>query len=92
MKGPLLAIFVLDRGFVTVGRAEIDPELAFHWRIVGRTVRHWGTKDGLAELCDGPLPDTVLDRLCVRHTPFRSIIDILEINKKGAERWANHLG
>lgn len=26
-------IFVVDRGFVIVGKAEIDSELALHWKL-----------------------------------------------------------
>ena len=38
-------IFVLDRGFVVVVRAELHPELAFHWKAFGRTIRGWGTTE-----------------------------------------------
>jgi hypothetical protein len=28
-------IYVLDRGFVVIGRAEVHPELAFCWKVTG---------------------------------------------------------
>jgi len=56
MMEPRVRLYVLDRGFVVIGRAELDPELAFHWLLKpGRTVRRWGTTKGLAELRNGPL-------------------------------------
>lgn len=88
MKGTF--IFVLDRGFVVVGRAEIDPDLAFHWKLSpGRTVRRWGTTEGIAQLKDGPLAATVLDLPAVRHVPFRAVIELIEVEET---KWAPHLG
>jgi len=87
MKGTF--IFVLDRGFVLVGRAEIDPDLAFHWKLSpGRTVRRWGTTQGLTQLQDGPLANTVLDLPAVRHVPFRAVLEIIEVSE---EKWKKHL-
>lgn len=87
MKGTYL--FVLDRGFVVIGKAEIDPDLAFHWKLSpGRTVRRWGTTRGLSQLCDGPLQATVLDDPAIRHVPFRSVIEMIEVRE---DKWANHL-
>jgi hypothetical protein len=82
-----LFIFVLDRGFVVAGLAGLHPEFAFSWEVAGRTVRQWGTSEGLSELCDGPLPGTVLDRLCDRIIPFRSVIEMLEVSEEGREPW-----
>ena len=90
MKG--IFIFILDRGFVTVADAEIDEKLAFHWHMkAGRTIRRWGTTQGLAELKDGPLEQTVLDQVCERHTPFRSVLDIIVPSEKGNEAWKKSL-
>jgi hypothetical protein len=84
---PRTLLFVLDRGFVVVGRAELDPDLAFHWLLKpGRTVRRWGTTKGLAELKDGPLTNTVLDDPVTRHVPFRSVIEIIEVGEKAWRR------
>lgn len=83
-------IFVLDRGFVVVGVAHLDPDLAFHWLLKpGRTVRIWGTTEGVAELCGGPIRGkTILDKAAIRHIPFRAVIDILEADEK---KWKHHL-
>lgn len=81
-------LFVLDRGFVVVGRSAIDTELAFHWRVRGRTVRRWGTTDGLSQLCGGPTGETILDPVCWRRVPFRSVIEIIEVEE---EKWTSHL-
>ncbi len=90
MKGTF--IFVLDRGFVVVGEAEIDGDLSFHWHMPRSvTVRQWGTTKGLAELKDGPLTGTVLDAVCERHTPFRSVLDIICLTPEGVEAWMNVL-
>lgn len=56
-------IFVMDRGFVLVGRPRQDPE---DWMFLLLddccTVRIWGTEHGLGQLAsDGPLADTILD-------------------------------
>jgi hypothetical protein len=52
-------IVVLDRGFVYVGNVTEYPD---RFRIEkARNIRVWGTKNGLGELRDGPLPETKLD-------------------------------
>ena len=86
-------IFVLDRGFVVVGEAELSKDLALHWHLPrSRTVRNWGTSQGLSELCDGPVEGkTVLDPVCERVTPFRSVLDMLVPTKKGLQRWLQKL-
>lgn len=82
-------LFVLDRGFVVVGLAQPDPDLALHWLLdPGRTVRRWGTTEGLAQLVRGPTTETVLDAPATRHVPFRSIIEILEVEEAS---WLPHL-
>ena len=90
MKG--VFIFVLDRGFVVAGEAEIDSKLAFHWHMERSvTIRRWGTTNGLAELKDGPLRETVLDPVVERHTPFRSVLDIIVPSEKGIAAWKKAL-
>ena len=84
-----IRLFVLDRGFVVIGRASISDELVHHWRLsVGRTVRVWGTTEGLAQLRDGPTPATKLDVPTARLIPFRAVIDILDVEQ---EPWESHL-
>lgn len=81
-----------DRGFVIVGEAELHESLALCWHLPhSRTVRNWGTTNGLAELKDGPLDGTVLDPVCERTLPFRSVIDIIHLTERGAERWGKSL-
>lgn len=85
-------IFVLDRGFVVVGEAELHTDLALSWHLSRSvTVRVWGTTEGLAELKDGPLPGTKLDRICERSVPFRSVIDIIHLTEKGRAAWQARL-
>lgn len=82
-------LFVLDRGFVVIGIASIYDKMVFTWRLTpGRTVRRWGTTNGLAELQDGPLENTILDPPTNRRIPFRSIIEIHEVNR---DKWMPHL-
>lgn len=53
-------LVVVDRGFVYVGDVVIEPEWV---RILNaRNIRIWGTKNGLGELRNGPLPNTKLDQ------------------------------
>jgi hypothetical protein len=88
-----LFIFVLDRGFVVVGEAELHEELALCWHMPrSRTIRGWGTSEGLAELADGPLPGTVLDAVCERSTPFRAVLDIIHLTARGERAWRKALG
>jgi len=81
-------IFVLDRGFVVVGTRQIHPTLAYHWLVRGRTIRRWGTTQGLSELCGGPTTDTQLDPICDREIPWRSVI---EMQIAEAKKWAKSL-
>ena len=76
-------IMVLDRGFVIVGKVRMD-ELAYHWRISpGRTIRVWGTKNGLTELCAGPRKETVLDPIAHESVPFRAVLRIIDASEDG---------
>jgi hypothetical protein len=89
MPPPRILLFVLDRGFVVIGKAELDPDYMTHWLLnPGRTIRRWGTDQGLAQLKNGPMTNTVLDPPIIRHIPFRSIIEILEVEQKA---WIPHL-
>ena len=88
-----LFIFVLDRGFVVVGRAELSKDLALHWHLpVSRTVRQWGTDKGLAQLQDGPIAGkTILDPVCERTVPFRAVLDIIHVPAEGVGPWTKAL-
>ena len=69
------AIAVLDRGFVYVGRCSVaDGTL----RITqARNIRRWGTTNGLGELRNGPLKDTVLDDVGEIVAPERALIHLI---------------
>lgn len=85
-------IFVCDRGFVHVGEAEMSKELALSWHLPrSRTIRVWGTSQGLSELKDGPTEKTVLDTVCERHIPFRAVLDIIHLTEKGKKAWTKSL-
>ena len=68
-------IVVLDRGFVYVGEIEVDAEYV---RISNaKNIRVWGTKRGLGELRNGPLPETKLDVCGVVLAPKRALISLI---------------
>ncbi len=81
-------IFVCDRGFVIVGEARVSDKMAMAFELkISATIRKFGTTEGLSELQDGPTKDTVLDGVCERTLPIRSILDIIHVTEKGAEKW-----
>lgn len=74
-----IKIVVLDRGFVYVGRVEIDGDFV---NITGASnIRVWGTKKGLGELVNGPLSDTVLDRVGSVKAPIRALISLIDVEQ-----------
>lgn len=68
-------IVVLDRGFVYVG--ETSEEKGWLKISKARNIRVWGTKNGLGELRNGPLKDTVLDECETVLVPQRAIISLI---------------
>ena len=85
-----IRLFVLDRGFVIVGRSP-DPQDYALWLTLtdARVVRAWGTTRGLAELCQGPTEATRLDELCPSEAiPVRAILRVLEVDQ---DKWSDHL-
>ncbi len=84
----MVRIIVLDRGFVCVGTLEPHPDFAFHWLFTGRTIRRWGTTQGLAELTEGPLNNTVLDAPETSDIPWRAVLKTLHVSE---EKWLPHL-
>jgi hypothetical protein len=76
------AIVVLDRGFVYVGKVEIEDD----WCIIkeARNIRQWGTTKGLGELVDGPTSKTVLDVVGTLRAPMRAVISIIDAD---AAKW-----
>ena len=77
-------IAVLDRGFVYIGRMPADFDLYVEppttltltnaWNI-----RRWGTKEGLGQLVNGPLKETVLDKIGTIHVPWKSVIHLIDV-------------
>jgi hypothetical protein len=72
------AIVVADRGFVYVGKVDIDDQ----WCVItnAKNIRYWGTTKGLGELVNGPLKDTKLDDVGVVRIPMRAVISVIEAN------------
>lgn len=68
-------IVVLDRGFVYVGHVTEEGE---YIRVTGaKNIRFWGTKNGLGELREGPLPETKLDNVGEILAPKRALIHLV---------------
>lgn len=89
MDGWSVRIVVLDRGFVKVCECP-DPEGYALWLPYrnGRTIRRWGTANGLSELLGGPLENTVLDTpVPTGKLPVRAIIDVMDADQS----WLSHL-
>ncbi len=84
----MIRIVILDRGFVCVGTLEPHPDFAFHWLFTGRTIRRWGTTEGLAQLANGPLPNTALDAPETSDIPWRAVLKTLHVSE---EAWLPHL-
>lgn len=81
-------ILVLDRGFVVIARLKPHPKKAFWYHCRSRTIRRWGTTQGLAQLVSGPTSSTILDEAVTEDIPFRAILR--EIHVEGAA-WKQHL-
>jgi len=68
-------IVVLDRGFVYVGDVEIRGDFLYVEN--AKNIRYWGTKNGLGELRNGPLPETKLDEIGSVIAPMRALIHLV---------------
>jgi hypothetical protein len=75
-----IAIVVLDRGFVYVGRVTVDGD----WCVIdgAKNIRIWGTTKGLGELVNGPLKDTKLDNVGSVRAPLRAVIHIIDAKEE----------
>lgn len=68
-------IVVLDRGFVYVGYVTEEGD---YLRVTdAKNIRFWGTKNGLGELRNGPLPETKLDVVGEILAPKRALIHLV---------------
>jgi len=74
-----IKIAVLDRGFVYIGRVLYEGE--FMILKSAQNIRYWGTKKGLGELVDGPLPETKLDQVGTVRVPLRALISLIDVNQ-----------
>ena len=89
---PQIKIFVMDRGHIKVGWLMPDEHalFPFHHRLCSaRVIRVWGTTRGLAQLAnEGPTTDTKLDDKHNSNTPWRAVIDIIDVVE---DKWTQHL-
>lgn len=73
-----LAIVVLDRGFVYIGKVTTDREWCFIHD--ARNIRRWGTSSGLGELVQqGPTDKTKMDFVGLVKSPMRAVISVLPV-------------
>ena len=70
-----IQIVVLDRGFIYIGRVKTDKDWCY--MADASNIRAWGTSKGLAELVDGPLPNTKLDKAGNVRANIRSVIHLI---------------
>lgn len=86
-----IRIFVLDRGFVFVGRMP-DVSGCGMWITAKccRCIRVWGTSQGLSELINGPLANTRMDDVMPSMT-FGVRAHIYTIDEVNQTAWAQHL-
>ena len=77
-----LAIVVLDRGFVYIGKVTMEND----WCVIenAKNIRIWGTTNGLGELVKGPTKNTKLDQAGTLRAPMRAVIHIIDVE---ADKW-----
>ena len=88
-----IRIVILQRGYIFVARVP-DPTAHVFWLPWSRrrTIRRWGTTQGLGQLCDGPTSETQLDNLVGEGcSPLGSIVEILTVSPQGQKAWAKFL-
>ena len=68
-------IVILDRGFVYVGDVKIEGDFLTITKC--RNIRYWGTKSGLGQLVNGPVPETKLDEVGIVIAPMRALISLV---------------
>jgi len=74
-----IKIVVLDRGFVYVGYVAIEEEFIVIRH--AKNIRYWGTKNGLGELVNGPLPETKLDPAGTVRAAKRALISLIDVEQ-----------
>ncbi len=86
-SGPI-KIVVLERGFVYIGRVDVegDPVVTIHG---ARSIVRWGTTNHLGQLVDGPLGNTKLGAPCTVQCRVGQIIHMIEVSQ---DAWTKHTG
>jgi len=74
-----IKIVVLDRGFVYIGYVVIEDEFVVIRH--AQNIRCWGTKNGLGELVNGPLPETKLDPVGTVRAAKRALISLIDVEQ-----------
>ena len=74
-----IQIVIVDRGFVFAGKTKVDGD--FCQVNDAKCIRIWGTKNGLGELVNGPLPTTKCDETGTVLVPMKSVISFIQCNK-----------
>lgn len=85
-KGEEVRIVIGQRGWVWVGRYSTDGEEVTLRD--AKNIRRWGTTQGLGELCQGPLPETVLDPVGTVRLHQLAVVATYDCD---SEVWAEHL-
>ena len=82
-----IKIVILQRGWVMIGKFERNGnDCKLHNASV---IRKWGTTNGLPELCNGKLSDTILDKCYgVVEFDYLTVIATIAVNE---EKWKNSL-
>ena len=82
-----IKIVILQRGWVMIGKFErTGSECKLHNASV---IRKWGTTNGLGELSNGKLPDTILDK-CYGIVEFDYLTVVATIAVK-EDKWKSEL-
>ena len=74
-----IQIVIVDRGFVFAGKAAIENDFCTIEN--AKCIRQWGTKKGLGELVNGPLPETKADESGTVLVPMNSVIAFIKCNQ-----------
>lgn len=81
-----IRIVVLDRGFVFVGRVtRTEDEMYID---DARCIRKWGTTEGLGQLAQGPLAETVLDAKCCIRSQIKAVLFTVDVVQS---KWTSSL-
>ena len=82
-----IKIVVLERGFVYVGRYSEDGDKV---TITGaRALIRWGTSKHIAELVNGPLPNTKMGDRCTLTARVSQVVYCVEVDN---DKWTTHAG